>query len=330
MLGRVEMDCLIQVVEVGNNEQSLAFTVTVIGIDLVAVERIAVHIHQVIELTLRDSLLAVAQPEQFLVEAAQLSLLAGEPRSVALAAVVPASQGVDAPVVEDGGASVTTAKSLGIARWLAKFLAVINHERRPRDGSRHHQCRQCASGIAGKLTGCDALLVVILEEVEHVVANSLHRLPAASYSSCASVAGDYCPQSVVERHLVVEIVEMPIEDIVAINAHVVKLGNENQFWELLLDLRNHPVPELHRHHVRHVAAEAVHPHLRPVEQDVAHLVPRGRDGREMALTSGVVNAIVQLHRLIPVVNPGIRVETIVARCHGRFLVIELIALPQVD
>ena len=123
---------------------------------------------------------------------------------------------------------------------------------------------------------------------------------------------------------------MPPEDVVAINGGVVELGNECDVWMPLLDLRYGPVPELHGHHVGHVAAEAVDALLRPEEQNVEHLVPGGGDGGEVALASGVIYAIVQFYRLIPVVLARIWVKTVVAGGHGGLLVVEIGALPQVD
>ena len=81
-------------------------------------------------------------------------------------------------------------------------------------------------------------------------------------------------------------------------------------------------PKGRRHHLCHVAAETVHAFGCPEEQDIDHLGPRRWDRVEMvAASSGVIDAIVELHGLIPVVDPWVRMEAVVARTAGRLLLV---------
>ncbi len=60
MLWSVEIDVLVLVAKVGDDEKVLFSIMTVIGIDLVAVHRVIVGIHQVVEPTFSNALLAIA------------------------------------------------------------------------------------------------------------------------------------------------------------------------------------------------------------------------------------------------------------------------------
>ena len=91
-------------------------------------------------------------------------------------------------------------------------------------------------------------------------------------------------------------------DIAAIESRVIDLGNEDSARIFLLDLRNHPVPEIDRHHEHHVATEAIDTLLAPVQQDIEHFGPSVRHRVEVIVTATtVIDAIVELHGLIPVV-----------------------------
>ena len=91
---------------------------------------------------------------------------------------------------------------------------------------------------------------------------------------------------------------------------------------LLLHTSYGVFPELGRHHLSHVATETVNAFLRPEHQNICHLEPSVRCGVEVAYTTGiVVNAIVQLYRLIPVVLSRRIVKVVIACSLGRFLYI---------
>ena len=91
-------------------------------------------------------------------------------------------------------------------------------------------------------------------------------------------------------------------------------------------------PEFGGHHLCHVAAESVHAFLGPEEQDVCHLQPCRGHGGEVGLAAGaIVHAVVQLHRLVPVVARGPGIEVVVARHLGRrFLVGNVRAMLRVE
>ena len=100
---------------------------------------------------------------------------------------------------------------------------------------------------------------------------------------------------------------------------IIHLAHEDDVLELLLHSLCGVGPEFSRHHLGHIATKTVDALLRPEQQDVRHLLPRVGDGIEMADTSGiVVYAVVQLHRLVPVVTPRGIVEVVVTRGFGGF------------
>ena len=77
---------------------------------------------------------------------------------------------------------------------------------------------------------------------------------------------------------------------------------------------DHPVPEGYRYHLRHVTPEAVHPLHRPVVEDVVHLGPRVRDRLLKVSHPGIgIDAVIELHRIIPVVSRGMGVEDVITR-----------------
>ena len=82
---------------------------------------------------------------------------------------------------------------------------------------------------------------------------------------------------------------------------------------MLAHLCRGPCPELCRHHLGHVAAEAVDALRCPVEQYVEHLLPGVGQRVEVAHSAGVVvDAVVQLDGLVPVVASRCVVEAVVA------------------
>ena len=110
----------------------------------------------------------------------------------------------------------------------------------------------------------------------------------------------------------------------AVLTGIVDLANELDVGIGRLDLMGGIGPELGRHHLGHVATEGVDMLGGPEEQDVEHLLPRAWHGVEVAYATGkIVDAVVQLHRLVPVVTSGTVVEMVVAGGFGRLLDIGL-------
>ena len=113
-------------------------------------------------------------------------------------------------------------------------------------------------------------------------------------------------------------------DVVAIECGIIDLGNENELGIGRFHLRQRPFPELHRHHLRHVASESVHAFLSPECEYVSHLLPCVRRRVEVACSaSAVVHSVVQFHGLVPVVDRRMRREHVVAGRLGWVLLIAL-------
>ena len=107
--------------------------------------------------------------------------------------------------------------------------------------------------VVGKKVAGNALLVVILEEVEHMFAQGVGCLPLTSDVAGLLFAFRHSAQAIIHSHLVIEIVEVALLNVVGIGIGVVYLGNEDDARMLGLDLCDSPFPELHRHHLGHIA-----------------------------------------------------------------------------
>ena len=211
-----------------------------------------IDIHQIEELPLAHSSLAVGDMQDLLVFQLQVHLVLREMTAVEIAA----ADGVYAPVVEDRRTAVTSREALGIHPTLAELLPGIDHER-----ITAHECGDddCRNGFhtvsAEEITG-NALLVVVLQEVEHVWADVVNVLPVVGDAACRAAVADDVAQTVVHAHLVVEIVKSRLY-VGAIQVGVVYLSDEDDTGIALLDDAGGVGPEGRRHHLRHVAAEAV-------------------------------------------------------------------------
>ena len=101
-----------------------------------------------------------------------------QPQDITFAVVPPASQGGIAPVVEYRAPVVVAGESLVVARHLAEFLAVVNHEGAFAHHRACHKEGENLGWIGGKLFRAETHLVVVLKEVQHRVADSVYALPA--------------------------------------------------------------------------------------------------------------------------------------------------------
>ena len=163
-----------------------------------------------------------------------------------------------------------------------------------------------------------------------MVTDALHRVPAAGEVACRPTVTQDASQCIIERHLVIQVVKTAIKDIAAVECHVINFGDKDDFRINLLDLPDRPVPEGHRHHVRHVAAEAVNPLASPEPENVKHPCPRGRDGVEMGAAVPRVDAVVEFHGLVPVVTVRRGGVAVIACRSGGKLAVSLGALSQVN
>ena len=143
---------------------------------------VQVHIHQVEEFTFADSLFFLADMQDGFVSFTQLLLLFTEQMRIPAPAVTPAVNAVYVPIVEDGGSSVLSAETLAVHSLFAQFLSEINHDWIASQAGRYDEGRNSLERIAGKEVGCNALLIVVFQEIQHVVLNIVHALPAMGNS----------------------------------------------------------------------------------------------------------------------------------------------------
>ena len=196
---------------------------------------------------------------------------------------------------------------------LTQHLTEVDHHRTAIDESRHrHSGDPLGTGADNEVTR-KPLLIVILHKVEHPTRQSLLRLPDGGDIGSGSLSSQHADQSVVEPHLVVEVVQPGIQ-ILPIAPRLVDLSDEEELRKVGMEPPDHPVPEGYRYHLRHVTPEAVHPLHRPVVEDVVHLVPGVRHRLIEVSHPGIgIDAVIELHRIVPVVSRGMGVEDVIAR-----------------
>ena len=273
MLRDVHADLAGLLPEIDKDKQRIAACLAQKSIDVLTVETGALRIHQVVELSLADGFLALGK-----VHYLPVLLLEGLLGIGQLAAMIEsAADGIHTPIVENSGAAVLARESLFVHATLAKLLPCIEHERVLLQPCAHHQSGDSAAGITGKEIRGQTLFVVVLEEVEHVLADVVGGLPFVGDGRCRTVAANHVAQTVVHAHLVVEQVEAHAQ-IVAVLVRIIDLADELYVGIAELHLVGGPCPEGGGHHLGHVAAEGIHALLCPEEQYVGHLVPSVGNG----------------------------------------------------
>lgn len=316
----VHLDVGLLVVEVSDHEKSLVAEMAQEGILAFGVESVGflvVDIHYIEKCPFPYGGFACGDVQQTRIGVAQATLVGREIFQRRAAVVEPAAQRPHAPVVEYRGAAVMTAVAFGVGSRLAEFLAGIDHDGSGAEKRADRHRSHCLERVAGKFRRGETLLVVVLEEIEHVVLVAVNLLPRAGDVGGRATPCDDVAQSVVEPHLVIEIVESANLDEGPVEIYVIYLGDEYDAGVLLLDLRDRPLPEFEGHHVGHVAAETVNALVGPVLQDVEHLFPcRGRRG-EMPPSVGGIYAVVEFDGVIPVILSGRRGEAVVSGSFGR-------------
>ena len=311
-----------QRVEVCHHEQHLSTRFT--QEDVLALQ-VTVHVHQVKEDTLLHGLLLTSYLQRLLVNIKQLFLV------ILQLFVSSTTERVDAPIVEDGGATVPSAESLLIHTTLAIFLASVEHEGVLLHQHRGHHGRHALSGITSKEVAGYALFVVVLQEVEHVLTDVVRLLPGCRDGVRRLMATHHSAHGVVHAHLIIEIVKA-CTNVVAVFGRIIHLADEDDIRIAILHLVGSPMPEGGRHHLGHITAETVNSLLRPEQEDFRHLIPSVGNRIEVPYSACiVVEAVVQLHRLIPVVHAWRIVEAVVTCSLGRrFVVSLLLSLIQVE
>ena len=151
-------------------------------------------------------------------------------------------QRVDRPVVEYCRSSVSSAESLFVHSSLSIFLSGIKHERVGSHKCACHESRYAFPGVAGKEVACYSLLVMVFQEIEHVVGDVVIRLPLSRDISGAPVAAYHATHAVIHSHLVVEIVKTGIY-IFSVSAGIVYLANEFHVVMFFSHFRRDPLPE---------------------------------------------------------------------------------------
>ena len=152
------------------------------------------------------------------------------------------------------------------------------------------------------------MLVVVLQEVQHVLGDvehlGMHRRNA--------VRGRFATpdrlQRVIETNLVVQVVHAAELQVVAVQVGVVNLGQQERIVVGRLDRGVEVAPELDRHHLRHVVTESIHPFRGPVQRDVTELGPAVRyifPGPEFGVLADrpVTRFIGQLFERIAAIGP---------------------------
>ena len=164
---------------------------------------------------------------------------------------------------------------------------------------------------------------MVLKKIEHVITDVVGLLPSPSNSLYRLVAADDITNCIVHTYLVVKIVEACTK-VVAVFSWIIDLTDKDDIRICKLHLVRSPAPELDRHHLSHITAETVDTLTRPEKQNVSHLAPGIGNRVEVPhMTSIIVDAIIQLHGLIPVVHPWRIAETVVTRSLGRLFDIGL-------
>ena len=88
--------------------------------------------------------------------------------------IIPIAQTLDTPIVEDRRPTISTAKTFLIHTWLSQFLTAIDHHRISIHGRRNNHARDAQACVIGKKRRSDTLLIMVLQEIEHVRLNIPH------------------------------------------------------------------------------------------------------------------------------------------------------------
>ena len=279
---------------------------------------VAVDIHQIERHAGQNSLFGDSDVQHLIIYILQRLLFLGQLTGSRT------HQGIHAPIVEDGGATVVATEAFLVHTLFAILLTCIDHHRILLKEGRDHESGHALTATSGKERAGDALLVVILEEVEHVVADIIGLLPGSRNGMSGLAAANHLAHRVVHTHLIVEVIETGIQ-IITVLSRIIHLANENLIGIDVLHLICSPLPEGGRYHLGHIATEAIDTLLGPEQQDIRHLAPSVGDRIKMPYPTGiVVETIVQLHGFIPVVHARCIMEAIVSSSLGRLFQIRIL------
>ena len=153
--------------------------------------------------------------------------------------------------------------------------------------------------------------------------NIVSALPATCDAVGRTTSAHYITQTVIHTHLVVEIIKARGQ-IRTILIGIVYLTNKDQTRVPHLDNGSSIMPKLMRHHLCHITAKTVNALSGPIEQDIGHFRPCIRDGIKMSATAtgiAIVYAVVEFHRLVPIVEAWVCIEMVIARTLCRHLLV---------
>ena len=259
--------------EIDHYQQRLALHVTKESEMLLTVKTDALRVGDIVHLAFLNGFVIAGDGQQGLVESPQVFLLRRQLRAVELTFVRPSLDTLYTPVVEDGCATVDTAEALHIHAAFAYFLTGIDHERTLVERRGHDHRGFGTPAVAAEESAGQTLLVMVLEEIEHMVDTRvavLHPLTGDTIRRPALTG--HAAQVLVHTHFVVQIVEA-CSQVRIVLIRVVALADEDEFLVFLLHLRDGPCKELHRYHLGHVHTHAVDAFACPEKQDIQHLRP---------------------------------------------------------
>ena len=287
------------------------------------IERLAlrVHIHQVEEVSFTEGFLLIGNVKNPLVGMEKASLHLGEARILKIGA----PHTVNTPIIEYRCTAIAPREALLIHASLTNFLPKIEHERIVAEQSRHDNSRNGFSTIATKEIAGNTLLIVILKKIKQMVFDVVCALPLIGDAAGGATLAYNVSNTIIHPYLVIKIVKTALQ-IIAVLGWIIHFADKNNVREAIFYNRRGVGPKSGRHHLGHVAAKPINTLGSPVEEDVGHFGPCVRNRVKMATSStkvGVVNAIVQLHGLIPVVSLRMGIKAVVSRAFCRKLIIEI-------
>ncbi len=159
-----------------------------------------------------------AEVHQPRIEVPQGLLIVAERATVKMPAVHPALVRRDAPVVVLGRAQLGRLVEVGVVEvtFFADVLAEVEHRRRAADQCRDDHARLARMPVADEIGAGDAFLVVVLEEVQHVLLDVQHLGVHGRQRIGRGLALHHRFQGIVEPDLVVEVTHATELQVVAV------------------------------------------------------------------------------------------------------------------
>ena len=161
---------------------------------------VPVDVHKVVELSFAHSSFAVRECQNLLIRSLEHLLVLVQKPTVEISAV----QSIYTPIVENGCSAVSATESFLVHSSLSKLLTGIKHERRGVEQSTNNKSRNTSAGIHGKEIACDALLVMVLKEIEHIVEYIIGLLPLVGNVWGAATVTHHIAHTIVHSYLVIK------------------------------------------------------------------------------------------------------------------------------